>query len=75
MAGISKLERPFKIYDENAKLDLPWRSYKTEKRAVEQALILLYWLELGNSCTVYDTRSSRAIIQFTRKISGIHVLK
>ena len=67
--------RAFKIYDENAHRDLPWRSYNTEVSAINKALTLLYWLKLGNSYTVYDTRSSRAIIQFTRKISGIQVMK
>ena len=67
--------RPFKIYDEGANRDLPWRSYLTEVNAINKALTLLYWLKLGNSYTVYDARSSRAIVQFTRKINGIQVMR
>jgi len=69
-----KEERPFRVFDEKAKRDLPWRSYMTARRAVDKALVLVYWLELGNSYTVYDARSSRVIVQFTRRITGIQIL-
>ena len=75
MAGKKRSERPFRIYDERANRDLPRRSYMTAARAIDKALVLLYWLELGNSYTIYDDRSSRAIIQFTRKVNGIQVMK
>jgi hypothetical protein len=69
-----ELKRPFAIFDEDAKMDLPWRKYGTDKSAIEHALVLVYWLELGNSYTVYDSRSGRALVQFTRRISGIQVM-
>lgn len=71
MAGITREQRPFRVYDEKAKLDLPHRSYKEPQRAIERCLVLLYALELGNSYTVYDARSSRAILQVTRKVDGL----
>jgi len=75
MAGKPATDRPFRIFDEKAKNNLPHRCYLTEQRAIDKALTLLYWLALGNSYTVYDSRSGRAIVQFTRRINGIYVLK
>lgn len=71
MSGITRVRRPFKIWDENAKRDLPWRCYKTYERAVEKCLVLLYWLAVGNSYTIYDERNGKAKRQFTRFIEGI----
>lgn len=70
MAGRKKSERPFRVYDESAKLDLPHRAYVDPKRAIERCLSLLYWLEVGNSYTVYDERSSTALMQVTRGVNG-----
>ena len=71
MSGIKKAEKPFRIWDEGAKRDLPWRAYLTYERAVERCLVLLYWLEMGNSYTIYDCRNYLAKRQFTRTINGI----
>lgn len=71
MSGRSKSERPFRIFDEGARQDLPWRAYSEVERAIERCLALIYWLKVGNSYTVYDARSSRAIIQVTRRIAGL----
>lgn len=70
MAGTPKVSRPFRIFDERAKMDLPWRAYRKVERAIERCLVLIYWLQVGNSYTVYDARSSRAIIQVTRRVDG-----
>jgi hypothetical protein len=70
MAGLSKEGRPFRIFDERAKMDLPWRAYRQMGRAIERCLVLIYWMKVGNSYTVYDARSSRAIIQVTRRVDG-----
>jgi hypothetical protein len=75
MSGRDKDHRPFRIFDEGAKRDLPWRAYIDKTRAINKCLTLLWWLEIGNSYTVYDSRSSKAVAQFTRKVSGIHTYK
>lgn len=66
-----KVDRHFHIWDEVALRDLPWRYYADEKRAINAALTLLYWLELGNSYTVYDSSNGEVIRVFARKIRGI----
>lgn len=71
MSGRKKEQRPFRIWDENAKRDLPWRAYLTFERAVEKALTLLVWLEVGNSYTIYDSRSYMAKRQWTRTVEGL----
>ena len=68
--GLRKAQKPFHIHDERAHLDLPWRCYLTEKRAIEKALVLMYDLKTGDSYTVYNANSSRACMQVTRRISG-----
>jgi hypothetical protein len=67
MAGMRKRERIFRIHDEKVHLDLPWRAYVTEARAIEKALILIYWLEEGNSYTVYNADTGLAVMQVTRR--------
>jgi hypothetical protein len=71
MAGVPRSSRPFRIYDEKARMDIPWRAYRTAERAIERCLALVYWLEVGNSYTVYEANSSTAIIQVTRRIDGL----
>ena len=72
MAGRPKGERPYRIYDEKALQDIPWRAYRSGARAIERCLSLVFWLEVGNSYTVYEARSSTAIIQVTRRVDGLH---
>jgi hypothetical protein len=71
MAGIAREKRPFRIWDEGEKRDLPWRSYLTYERAVERALTLLVWLPIGNSYTIYDSRNARALRQWKRVVDGL----
>jgi hypothetical protein len=71
MTGIVRERRPYRIHDERTHLDLPWRSYKDADRAIDRALSLLWRLEVGNTFTVYDERSSRAVLQVTRKVNGL----
>jgi hypothetical protein len=71
MSGLKKDQKPFRIWDENAKRDLPWRCYKTFERAIEKSLILLVWLDVGNSYTVYDSRSHKARAQWKRTVNGL----
>lgn len=56
-------------------MDVPHRCYKEPEAAINKTLAMLYWLELGNSYTVYNADSGKAIVQFTRKINGIYVLR
>lgn len=74
MAGLKKADRPFRIFDEKARVDLPYRAYVTLDRAIDKALTLLYRLEMGNSYTVYNADGYVGIVQFTRKINGIQEL-
>lgn len=71
MAGIKKSLRPFRIWDENAKRDLPHRQYLTYERATERCLTLLVWLKVGNTYTIYDARSYRALHQWKRAADGL----
>ena len=68
--GLKKAQKPFRIHDERVHLDLPWRAYLTERKAIDKALTLIYDLKTGHSYTVYDARSSRACMQVTRRVSG-----
>lgn len=68
--GIKKSLRPFRIWDENAKRDLPWRAYRTYERAVEKTLTLLVWLDAGNAYTIYDSRNMKARRMWKRTVDG-----
>lgn len=71
MAGRKQIERPFRIWDESAKRDLPHRCYLTFERAIERALTLLVWLPVGNAYTIYDSRNGKAKRMWKREISGL----
>jgi hypothetical protein len=75
VSGLTKEQKPFRIWDENAKRDLPWRSYKTFERAVEKTLVLLVWLPIGNAYTIYDSRSHKAKRQWKRTVDGLKELR
>lgn len=72
--GLTKAERPYRIFDEAQKKDLPWRSYKTLDKAIDKTLSILWRLHLGTTYTIYDANGYKGIIQFTRKVDGIQVL-
>lgn len=71
MSGRKKEERPFRIWDEGAKRDLPHRQYLTYERAIERALTLLVWLRPGNAYTIYDARNWQALRQWKRTLDGM----
>lgn len=72
MAGRKKDERPYRIHDGNLHIDLPRRAYVSPVKAIEKCFSLLFQLKTGNTYIVYDDRSSTAILQVTRKVSGLH---
>ena len=67
--------RPFRVWDERSRNDVAHRCYLTENSAIDHVLVMLYWLELGNSYTIYDARSGRVVRQFVRRINGIIILE
>lgn len=74
MAGRPKSERPFRIFDERTRMDVPHRAYVTLDRAVDKALTILYRLDIGDSYTVYDSERYVGIVQFTRHVNDIQIL-
>lgn len=68
------MKRPFRIFDENAKRDLPHRAYKTVDTAIDRCLSILWRLDVGNTFTIYNREGYRGVIQFTRKIDAVQVL-
>ena len=71
MAGIKKELRPFRVWDERARRDLPHRSYKSYERATERVLGILVWLAVGNAYTIYDSRNHKALRQWKRAVDGL----
>lgn len=67
-------DRPYRIFDESAKADLPRRAYKTLDKAIDKTLSLLWRLQVGNTFTIYEADGYRGIIQFTRRVDSIQVL-
>lgn len=68
------MKRPFRIFDEGAKRDLPRRSYKTIDKGLDKMLSILWRLEVGNTFTLYSVEGYKGVIQLTRRIHGIEVL-
>ena len=68
------MKRPFRIFDEGARRDLPRRSYKTVDAGIDKMLSILWRLEVGNTFTLYSVQGYKGIIQLTRRIHGIQVL-
>lgn len=75
MAGLKKELRPFRVWDERAKRDIPHRAYKTYERATERTLTLLVWLPVGNAYTIYDSRNYQALHQWKRTVDGLKEFK
>lgn len=68
------MKRPFRIFDENRRLDLPHRAYKSLDTAIDKCLSILWRLETGNTFTIYSINDYKGVIQFTRKVDGLQVL-
>lgn len=68
-------QRPYKIYDGRLHMDLPWRRYATEERAIEKALVLVHWMEVGSVLTIYHDKTSTVVGEFRKDVSGIKYLE
>jgi len=63
--------RPFRIWDSNAKHDVVHRNYITERRALDTALLLVRWEQVGATLEVYDIRTGRWLGTYKRGVNSI----
>jgi hypothetical protein len=63
-------KRPFRLWDAQAKHDMPHRYYTHKQNALNGGLLEAAWARAGTSIEVYDCRTARHIATFTRKPAG-----
>lgn len=51
-------------------MHLPHRCYSTSIKAVEAAVLLVYWLQIGNAYTVYNSETGKVIRQFAKRFGS-----
>jgi hypothetical protein len=68
---VEDTKRPFRIWDSQEKREVPHRNYKTERRALDQALLLVRWSKVGVTLEVFDLRHAKHIGTYSRRVSSI----
>ncbi len=74
MAAYPKSEgtqRPYRLWDANAKKPLRWRCYSDPKRAHIGALIDCRWAQVGTTVEVYNVSNGRMLGQYTRRVATV----
>ena len=64
-------QRPFRLWDANAKKALRWRYYSDPRRAHVGALIEARWAKVGVSIEVYNAATGRLLGQYTRRLHTV----
>lgn len=63
------LKRIFRIWDEDNKLALPHRCYKTAEKAINKALVLAKWdLPMHGAYTIYNDNTGHVEYQIVKRI-------
>ena len=73
--GTEAPKRPFRIWDADAKKDLPYRYYAIKANAHNAALIEVRWSKVGVTLEVYDKRTAKLLGTYSRKLHTIAILK
>jgi hypothetical protein len=68
--------RPFHVWDEKKKKCVPSRYYTHVQNACDKAMIeTKRWSGVGETLTVYDTRTGQFVEQYTRRIKSLVITK
>lgn len=68
-------QRPYRLWDAEAKRYIRYRCYTTEPRAHNAALIEVRWNPVGTAVEVVDCRTGRLIGQYVHRVNGIDYLE
>lgn len=63
--------RPFRLWDSVEKEYVAHRWYATERRALDSALLLVRWEQVGRSIEVLDIRNMKWLATYTRRVNLI----
>jgi len=67
--------RPFRIWESQEKVNVPHRCYKTLRRALDSALLLVRWSKVGVTLEVYDIRTAKWHGTYARRVDSITFTK
>lgn len=68
---IEEPKRPYRIWHEEKKRDLPGRYYVYPRNAHNAAMAEVRWARVGQTLAVWDVRTGRVLGQYTRKLHTI----
>jgi hypothetical protein len=67
-------QRPFRLWDAQAKMNLPWRCFSQIQNAHKEAMDETRRSKAGRSIEVYDSRTMRLICQYTRTPTSVRIM-
>ena len=68
---VEETQRPYRLWDANAKCSMRWRYYAKPQSAHMGALIEARWAKVGTVIEVYNTLNGRLLGQYTRRPTSI----
>lgn len=72
---VKKTVRPFRLWDSVERKDVLHRYYATERRALDSALLIVRWEQIGRTIEVYDVRTARLLGIYKRLLNAISFQK
>lgn len=70
---MNRSKRPFRIWDPQRRMPIPYRCYATEKSAHEHVCILILWEQVGASLEIYTETGMTLLGVYTRRIKSIQI--
>ena len=69
---VEETVRPYRLWDSEGKCYVPHRFYATERRALDQALLLVRWEKVGTTYEVLDVANGTSWIgTYARRVHSI----
>lgn len=65
--------RPYRIWDSVEKREIAHRCYSDERRALDSALLLVRWEQVGRTLEVYDVTTGRWLGTYKRGVNFIEI--
>lgn len=72
---VEETKRPFRIWDSVEKREVPHRCYSSDRRALDQALLIVRWEKVGRTLEVFDIRTGKWLGTYARGINSISFSK
>jgi len=74
-AVVRETSRPFRLWDSVRKKNVPYRYYGSARRALDGALLIVRWEQVGRTLEVYNALTGQWLGTYKRGVNSIQFTK